>query len=262
MRRNGDVSQRRRASVGTGRTPGFGWHHPCLRVRVDRPFSGANTLIQKTRAKNPSAKANLGKVLASTLGMGDSEAAPSATELLTEQHEEVKALFKKIEKSKSRAEKTKLFEQLAANLVAHDAIEREIFYPACKRAMGMTDMLGEALVEHGVVEFSVYQADQAGKDDFDFKCKVLSEIVEHHVKEEEDEFFPKVQKALGKDRLQQLGARMKERFEQAKAEDFRGPLATNLRQVLAGAIEPAKRSARSSAPSSVRISKTKRRRAA
>lgn len=189
-------------------------------------------------------------------------AAQPATELLTEQHEEVKALFKKIEKSKSHAEKTKLFEELAANLVAHDAIEREIFYPACKRAMGMTDLLGEALVEHGVVEFSVYQADQAGKDDFDFKCKVLSEMVEHHVKEEEDEFFPKVEKALGKERLLELGARMKERFEQAKSEDFRAPLAGNLKQVLAGAIEPTKRGARVSAPSSVRLSKTKRRKAA
>lgn len=188
--------------------------------------------------------------------------AQPATELLTEQHEEVKALFKKIEKAKSHAEKTKLFEELAANLVAHDAIEREIFYPACKRAMGMTDLLGEALVEHGVVEFSLYQADQAKKDDFDFKCKVLSEIVEHHVKEEEDEFFPKVEKALGKERLLELGARMKERFEQAKEADFRAPLAGNLKQVLTGAIEPAKRAPRSSAPSSVRLSKTKRRKAA
>jgi len=200
-------------------------------------------------------------VLANALGMERDESQP-ATKLLIEQHEEVKTLFKKIEKSSSRAEKTKLFEELAANLVAHDAIEREIFYPACKRAMGMTDLLGEALVEHGLVEFSVYQADQAGKDDFDFKCKVLSEIVEHHVKEEEDEFFPKVEKALGKAKLEELGARMKERFEQAKSEDFRGPLASNLKQVLAGAIEPAKRSSRSSAPSSVRLSKTKRRRAA
>jgi hemerythrin superfamily protein len=219
-------------------------------------------LIQKTRARKTNGKASMGRVLASAFGAEAEEATQPATKLLTQQHEEVKALFKRIEKSKSRAEKTKLFEEVAANLVAHDAIEREIFYPACKRAMGMTDLLGEALVEHGVVEFSVYQADQAGKDDFDFKCKVLSELVEHHVKEEEDEFFPKVEKALGRDRLEQLGARMKERFEEAKAEDFRGPLAENLKQVLAGTIEPTKRSGRSSAPSSVRLSKSKRRRAA
>src|SRR6187549_2417646 len=137
----------------------------------------------------------------------------SAIDLLKTQHEEVKTLFKRIEKASTRSAKTKLFDQLAANLAAHDAIEREIFYPACERGMGMTDLLGEALVEHGVVEFSLYQADQARKDkDFSFKCQVLSEIVEHHVKEEEEDFFPKVQKALGKEKLLELGARMKARF--------------------------------------------------
>src|SRR5882724_6363441 len=110
----------------------------------------------------------------------------TAIDLLKGQHEEVKALFKKIEKASARAQKTKLFDELAGKLVGHDAIEREIFYPACERGMGMTDLLGEALVEHGVVEFSLYQADQARQaKDFSFKCQVLSEIVEHHVKEEE-----------------------------------------------------------------------------
>jgi hypothetical protein len=190
----------------------------------------------------------------------------SAIQLLKTQHEEVKALFKRIEKAQARAAKLKLFDELAANLAAHDAIEREIFYPACERAMGLTDLLGEALVEHGVVEFSLFQADQARADkDFSFKCKVLSEMVEHHVEEEEDDFFPKVEKALGKEKLLELGARMSERFEQAKAKDFRPPLHSNLKQVLAGALKPAKRAA-ASASASVRrrpaLPVSKRRKAA
>lgn len=170
------------------------------------------------------------------------DSSQSAVELLKEQHEEVKALFKKIEKASARSVKTKLFDELAANIVAHDAIEREIFYPACEEGMGMTDLLGEALVEHGLVEFGLYQADQArAEKDFSFKCKVLSEIIEHHVEEEEEEFFPKVEKALGDEKLEELGARMKERFEEAKAEDFRAPLYSNLKQVMAGALKTAKR---------------------
>ena len=166
----------------------------------------------------------------------------TAIDLLKSQHDEVKALFKKLEKASTRGQKTKLFDELAGKLVGHDAIEREIFYPACEKGMGMTDLLGEALVEHGVVEFSLFQADQArqGKD-FSFKCQVLSEIVEHHVKEEEDEFFPKVQRALGKEKLVELGARMKVRFEETQTEDFRPPLHKNLNQVLAGALKPSKR---------------------
>src|SRR5829696_3515737 len=126
----------------------------------------------------------------------------NAIELLKEHHREVQDLFKKIEATEQVNEKKTLFRQLAGKLVGHDGIERQIFYPACEEALGLTDELGEALVEHGVVEFSLYQADQAlGAPDFDFKVKVLQELLEHHIKEEEDEFFPKVQKALGDEQL-------------------------------------------------------------
>jgi hypothetical protein len=162
-----------------------------------------------------------------------------ATDLLKAQHEEVSRLFKAIESAESKTEKKKLFMEVASNLVAHDAIEREIFYPACEAAMGLNDLLGEALVEHGVIEFSLYQATEAmDEDDFDFKCKVLSELVEHHVEEEEKEFFPKVEKELGQDSLELLGSEMSEEFEDARAEDFRAPLYNNLQQVFAGALKP------------------------
>jgi len=106
----------------------------------------------------------------------------------------------------------------------------------------MTDLLGEALVEHGVVEFSLFQADQARlAKDFSFKCQVLSELVLHHVEEEEGDLFPKVQRALGRERLVELGARMKARFEETQEMDFRPPLHQNLNQVLAGALKPGKR---------------------
>jgi hemerythrin superfamily protein len=156
-----------------------------------------------------------------------------ATDLLKTQHKEVKSLFERIEKSKKDSEKRELFEDLAAKLVSHDGIEREIFYPACKEAMGMTPLLGEAVVEHGVIEFSLYLADRAqGKEDFGDKVTVLSEMVLHHVKEEEDELFPQVEKAMAAGKLDELGAKMKARFEAAKKEDFRAPLHENLRLVL------------------------------
>jgi len=169
-----------------------------------------------------------------------------ATELLKAQHRDVEKLFKQIEKSEDENEKGELFEELAASLVAHDAIEREIFYPACEEKMGMTDLLGEALVEHGLVEFTLYSADQAlGEADFDYKCTVLKEVIEHHVKEEEDSFFPKVEKAFDGNLLKELAVAMEVRFEKAKREDFRGPLFENLRQVLEGAMKttPKKRPA-------------------
>jgi hemerythrin-like domain-containing protein len=161
-----------------------------------------------------------------------------ATELLAQQHREVSRLFKAIQSAAGKAEKQKLFMELASNLVAHDGIERDIFYPACEEALGMNDDLGEALVEHGFIEFGLYQSTEALEaEDFDFKCKVLSELVEHHVEEEEQEFFPKVEKALGEESLETLGEEMLEAFEDARAEDFRAPLYRNLREVFAGAIK-------------------------
>lgn len=162
-----------------------------------------------------------------------------AIELLKQQHREVEELFEKIEKAEGASAKTKLFRELAGKLVGHDGIERQILYPACEEAMGMNEQLGEALVEHGVVEFCLYQADQAaGKPDFDFKVKVLKELVEHHVKEEEKEFFPQVRKALGDEKLESLGEDLEDAFEEATSEDYHAPLYENLRQVLAGALQP------------------------
>lgn len=161
-----------------------------------------------------------------------------ATELLKQQHREVSRLFQAIEDTEDRAEKKSYFLQLASNLVAHDGIERKIFYPACEDALGLDDLLGEALVEHGVIEFSLYQANQAiGEDDFDYKVTVLKELVEHHVEEEEKEFFPKVEKALGGERLEALGDELDEAFQQEREGDYLEPLFENLRQVLAGALK-------------------------
>lgn len=172
-----------------------------------------------------------------------------ATELLTRQHREVSRLFKAIEAADDDTEKQQLFNELASNLVAHDGIERDIFYPACEDAMGMTDLLGEALVEHGTIEFGLYQSTEAlGKDDFDFKCKVLSELVEHHVEEEEKDLFPAVEKALGEESLELLGEEMEEAFEDARLEDFHQPLYANLREVFAGALKTTPADERPEAP--------------
>jgi hemerythrin superfamily protein len=166
-------------------------------------------------------------------------ASMKATDLLKEQHREVTRLFKAIEATDDPADKKAFFLDLASNLAGHDGIEREIFYPACEEVMGLSDELGEALVEHGVIEFSLYQANEAlGKEDFDFKVTVLKELVEHHVEEEEKDFFPKVEKALGDDSLELLTEEMLEAFEDARQSDFQAPLYENLRQVFAGAIKP------------------------
>lgn len=158
----------------------------------------------------------------------------NAIDLLEKQHRLVEKLFKRFE-SAGDAEKPEIFEEIASNLVAHDAIEREIFYPACERALDDKDTIRESLVEHGLVEFCVFRADQHRKrDELEQYVKVLKEVVQHHVEEEEDELLPKVKRAIDRDALDSLGEEMEARFEAALASDFRRPLRDNLNQVLAG----------------------------
>jgi hypothetical protein len=162
------------------------------------------------------------------------EAVVNAIDLLEKQHRLVEKLFKRFEDADG-AEKPEIFEEIASNLVAHDAIEREIFYPACERALDDKDTIRESLVEHGVVEFCVFRADQNRKrDELEQYVMVLKEIVQHHVDDEEHELLPKVKQAIDRDALDSLGEKMEARFEAALGSDFRRALRGNLDQVLAG----------------------------
>ena len=100
----------------------------------------------------------------------------------------------------------------AATRLAHARIERLNFYPRCEEKMGMSELLGEALVEHGLVEFSVMQADRAlGEDDFEYKLTVLRETLEHHIDEEEAVMLPLAEELLSEEELRELGEQMYER---------------------------------------------------
>jgi hypothetical protein len=170
-----------------------------------------------------------------------------ATELLEQQHRMMEELFDEFEQA-AEGEKADVFEQIAANLVAHDAIEREIFYPACEKTLSgeeEEDVLGESLVEHGVVEFCLFRADKnrSKPAELDKYVTVLKEVVFHHVKEEEDELLPKATKGMDSEKLEELGAEMEARFQKALKSDYRRPLRENLQQVLDGKAKTTKKPA-------------------
>jgi hemerythrin superfamily protein len=145
-----------------------------------------------------------------------------AIALLTADHDEVKALFKKFQKAKGGdSAKGDLVEQICKALTVHAEIEEEIFYPAARDALAEKgdDMLDEAEVEHASIKSLVEQLKDAepGEEMYDAKVKVLCEYVNHHVKEEEGEMFPKVKKA--KLDLDELGAEMMERKTELMGEE-------------------------------------------
>jgi hemerythrin superfamily protein len=142
-----------------------------------------------------------------------------AIELLKEDHKKVKDLFEKFEalSDRSKVNKKKIADQICLELTVHAQIEEEIFYPAVRDPIKDDDLMDEAVVEHASAKDLIAQISEMdpGDDLYDAKVKVLSEQIEHHVKEEEDEMFPKVRKT--KLDLVALGEQMAARKEELMA---------------------------------------------
>lgn len=131
--------------------------------------------------------------------------AQEATALLRADHKAVSELFAQYKKTRSSTMKKSLVTKICNDLTVHAQIEEEIFYPAVKKATKDTTLVPEATVEHATLKELIAQIKDVEPDGemFDAKVTVLSEYVRHHVKEEQNEMFPKAKatkldmKALG-----------------------------------------------------------------
>jgi hypothetical protein len=115
------------------------------------------------------------------------QAGMDAIALLKADHRKVAEWFKAYEKTSGGTRKAKLATQICAALKVHMQIEEEVFYPAFIEATQDDDMHHEAVVEHAGARKLIAEIDasDASDDYFDAKVKVLSELIKHHVKEEE-----------------------------------------------------------------------------
>ncbi|HEY9024539.1 MAG TPA: hemerythrin domain-containing protein [Burkholderiaceae bacterium] len=141
-------------------------------------------------------------------------AGPDATTLLRADHKKVTALFEQYETLRSAARKKELVAKICQELEIHSQLEEEIFYPAVKQALKDKELVPEALVEHDSLKALIAQVKDVEPDGemFDAKVKVMSEYVKHHVKEEQNEMFPKAR--AGRLDLNELGARIAQRKEE------------------------------------------------
>lgn len=117
-----------------------------------------------------------------------------ATTLLRADHKLVASLFEQYESAKTTAKKKALVAQICQELTVHAQIEEEIFYPQVQAALKDHELVPEAVVEHATLKDLIAQIEDAEPDGdmYDARVKVLSEYVQHHVKEEQNEIFPKV----------------------------------------------------------------------
>ena len=142
-----------------------------------------------------------------------SDEGPDAVELLTEQHDAIRALFDEYQQLSSQPSKRKdeLAAQLVTHLVKHAEVEELVFYPAVRAEVGdLGEEIDEDLEEHHAAELLLWEIDKVTSSDerFDAKVTVLRELVVHHLEEEEQDLFPRVREALDEQRRRQLGAAM------------------------------------------------------
>jgi hypothetical protein len=123
----------------------------------------------------------------------------NALNLLTDQHDEVDALFASLEDAETGPEKKELFTELADKLAAHGKIEEELFYPMVM-AEQTKDLVLESAEEHLQIK------------------RMLADLLELDPTSESDadqfdgELFPKVRSMIDADTLEACGAEMLGRF--------------------------------------------------
>ena len=135
--------------------------------------------------------------------------------MLKDDHKQIRKVFREFEKAGSgaRAAKGKAVDKMIELLTVHTYLENEVMYPRVRELLpDVEDDVLESYEEHHVADVLVVELSMMKPEDerFDAKTTVLIENVEHHMEEEEEEWFPKVREGLGRKVLQEIGAEMAE----------------------------------------------------
>lgn len=136
-------------------------------------------------------------------------------DLLKKDHRKVEQLFKDFEKAEAKDEKLAILKEVITELNLHSAAEEKLVYSTLKD--GEEEKVEEAFEEHHLAKFLLAELDQfdGSEENFDAKVKALSEVIKHHVKEEELDMLPKLR---GSDTdLEELGREFLEEKEELRA---------------------------------------------
>ena len=174
------------------------------------------TTRSSTRAKSRTSTTRRAKT---TSGRGRQPARNDAIALLKSDHRQVEDWFEQFEKARSDDRKRDLARKICDALRVHSQIEEEIFYPAFYEATQEEDLHHEAIIEHDGAKKLIAEIESSGPEEsfFDARVSVLSEMIKHHVKEEEqrDGMFAKA-RSSGMD-LEALGEQLAERKKELES---------------------------------------------
>ena len=147
-----------------------------------------------------------------------------AITLLKADHHAVEDLLKQINDldDSASAQRQELFRKIDKEITVHSKIEETIFYPALKQKAksedddDATQEVLEAYEEHANVKgmLKKLESTDAADETYNAKLQVLSELVKHHVHEEEHEMFKEARDLMDESELEQLGAKLAQAKEQ------------------------------------------------
>lgn len=143
---------------------------------------------------------------------------PNAIALLKNDHRIVENLFEEYEHARKADRKQAIVQEICEELTVHAQLEEQAFYPEAKKVLNKEgdDLIDEAKVEHNSLKWLIAQLEAEAPDSelYAAKVTVLKEYVEHHVKEEEKEMFPKLRKTdLDLEALGQTMMKVKEELQ-------------------------------------------------
>ena len=122
--------------------------------------------------------------------MPTSGVAPAVVEMLKQDHEKVKGLFEEFQDSEGR-EQAEIAKTAIQELEIHAQLEEKLIYPAIRQVIDEDEKMNEAVEEHHVVHVLIGELKKLKPSDERFQAKfsVLSELVKHHIEEEEGEII-------------------------------------------------------------------------
>lgn len=142
----------------------------------------------------------------------------NAIELLKQDHRKVEKLFKEVEEATNFTVKTELFGQIAAELEAHITAEEVALYPKAERLEQTKGQALHSYKEHSDIRKCIEEVKKGNpsKEDWARKLQDLKETVEHHVSEEEGDFFPKIERYFTVYELEVVGREIENSKQQSK----------------------------------------------
>jgi hemerythrin superfamily protein len=136
---------------------------------------------------------------------------------LAKEHDEVQELLEKLVDSEKSAERTQLLKKIKAALVPHTKAEEKVVYDRVLRLREKDAKIdgNEGYDEHGLADSMLKKLGKIKNKtspEFTAAAKVLKELIDHHVKEEESNIWDHVKENFSDDQR----IKMNREFEAAK----------------------------------------------